>query len=277
LIDLSDPNNYNIKISGAGDNSTIGVHYISASDYNLDGKLDIIASAEEETYDSRAYAGALYYINNSIFSQYIGKGKSFVLNSSSNYSIRYVGSSEMELFSSLDTTRVADLNGDSFPDLITGTGTWNNTPDYLDRIDAGFVYVIYNFPHSISITSATASTNLGTILGTVSAPNSPSKISGVEYQIDGNSSTGNWRSCIATDGAFDSNIESYTCNISDLNLLGHRVYLRTYDENGVYTISSRYASSVFSLAPGFPTTGLGENRLINFLFWLKTKILNLLN
>jgi len=54
---------------------------------------------------------------------------------------------------------------------------------------AGYVYIIYNFPHTITVNNVINYTNTSSvsITGSISATNSTTAVSGVQYQLDGNS------------------------------------------------------------------------------------------
>lgn len=107
----------------------------------------------------------------------------------------------------------------------------------------GSVYVVYNFPHTLSLDPLPENTTQDsfTLTGSVSAPNSVTSIAGVEWSLD-NNPRGTWTACSASDGSFNSTLESFGCEVSGYTEGTHQIYVRAYDTNTSYTASSHYAS-----------------------------------
>jgi hypothetical protein len=80
-----------------------------------------------------------------------------------------------------------------------------------------------------------------TIKGQITAPNSTTQISGVEYQVDTDKESNTWTACSADDGTFNSLTENFTCSATTPeNSLEHKVFVRAYDANGSRTAKGHY-------------------------------------
>lgn len=94
------------------------------------------------------------------------------------------------------------------------------------------------------------SSNTPSLTGNVLDSTSP--ISAVQFQIDGTS--GSWSSCTATDGAFDTAAENFTCSVSSaLSEGNHTMYVRASDNLSNITSSGSYASDSFTINAVGPT------------------------
>ncbi len=241
-LDLSSSSSYNLRIDGSDANSYFGYDNWAA-DYNADGLMDIIA-------DNCCVENSVFIIYNSIFSSFTGTGNTLNLATSTNYSIRYTGPTNNQ-FDVIYTN--VDLNSDGKVDIINNDALADNN----SRANSGSNYIIYNFPHTVSQTTATRTDATATIVGSVSATNSTTSISGVQYQIDSNSPSGTWTSCTASDGSFNSTSESFTCTTSSAPTTDgtHTIYIRSYDSNTSYTAQSHYLSYAYTIGSSSPSSG----------------------
>ncbi len=165
VLDLTSPTDYSIRYDGASAGGYLGED-IHAVDVDNDGKKDLILDA--------AGLSAVYVIKNSQIDSSL-VGQNYDLSDSSTYTDFYTHSSG---YLSAPAT-FADFNEDHsvdflFPDSYT---------DYNGRADSGSVYLLYNFPHHISVSSTNVSDD-ATIRGTVSAANSAAPINDVQYQLN---------------------------------------------------------------------------------------------
>jgi len=243
-INVSDTSNYNIKFIGnPQDQLPKGV--VQSVDINNDGISDILFGDDYTDYNSRADSGSLFVIYNSVLSNYSGTGNNLDIANSSSYSMRYDGE-----FSSGKLSYVAlatnDINNDGSQDILIGERNANNN----SRSASGSLYIIYNFPHSISLNSISSLTkeNYFIATGTVIATKSVTNIKGVQYSLDNSNFSGTWNDCSATDGTFDSTSENFNCNVSTTGLTdgSHTIRFRAYDDNISYTAISNYASASFT-------------------------------
>ena len=283
-IDMTNPANYNIRFDGAMETSGLSYHYIATLDVDNDGLLDIVSNSITESNNSRTYSGSLYVFYNSIFSGYSDTGNT--IDTADNYSIRYDGATDLINFPGGDSMRFIDLNNDGKKDLIAGAA-YGYTADLSER-DAGYVYIIYNFPHTISVNSVSsfqAQTSVN-ITGTVNAANSVTNISNVQYSLDNGTfagGSGGWTNCTPSDGSFNSTGESFSCALSGLSEGAHSVYLRAYDTNTSYTAVSQYSTVSFTTDTTSPklewtsTTG-GIEKTVKFVAYaIDDSIVSLVN
>jgi hypothetical protein len=236
-VDTANSTKWNLRIDGAADSD----YWVDGStdlvDYNNDGKADLVAGSR--------YVNAYYVVYSSLLGSYGITGATTSLSNPSNYSIRY-------------TTLNDDLGEYSGAILgnISGFGNYDFVTTDDDGNEAKPV-VIRNFPHTLTIggLSSAVSSTLHTVTGTVSAANSVTTISKVQYQLDGASPSLGWTDCSATDGSFNSRSEGYSCGSLNLRTAGgHTVYVRAMDTNGVYTAATNYASmSTYFTIPANPS------------------------
>ena len=184
--------------------------------------------------------GYIYIIYDSIFEGFSGPGKTFDLQDSNNYNFR-IFAENGDMLGYVYRMQIIDINADGKSDFSVAPG------QEVGR-NAG-LWFIYNFPHSISLNSI-ADYNSGppVVSGVVSASNSVSSISGVEYSIDNNAFSGVWNSCSSSGNGFNSTSEAFSCVITTSLASGyHTCYIRAYDANYSYTAISRYVSTPFYL------------------------------
>jgi hypothetical protein len=251
-VDLANPINYNIRFDGSEALGALSYHYVASVDVDNDGKLDIVSNAPLAGNNSRQYSGSLYVFYGSLLARYSGLGNN--IDTASVYSLRYDGATDWLDFPGGDNMRFVDMNNDGKLDLLAGAAyVYTVDPDLRD---AGYVYLIYNFPHTISLNStSTVNGDNSIITGTVSAPNSTTNISMVQYSVDSNSILGTWSDCSASDGSFDSKSEVFNCSVSSTLLDGsHTIYFRAYDTNISYTAQSQYVSFTESLLDAIEST-----------------------
>lgn len=251
-IDLTDDNNYNVRIDGAMAASSLSYHFLSLIDFNNDGLLDIASNAYGEANNGRQYSGSLYIFYNQLFMAYTGVGNK--IDSANDYSLRYDGATEWMFFPGGDNMRLKDVNGDGKLDIIAGAA-YLYTVDAESR-DAGYVYLIYNFPHLITPEKNVFYTNNSSaiVAGTVSAENSTTNISMVQFSTEDGSLDDNWQNCSPIDGSFDSKNETFSCNaIVNTSVQADDVYLRAYDTNSSYTAPTKYTKATVVIDTDLPT------------------------
>ncbi|HET7098742.1 MAG TPA: hypothetical protein VFI61_00700 [Patescibacteria group bacterium] len=232
-VDLTTTSNFNIRFDGAVALDTFGYTSI-IGDYNNDGLLDLIVDAPSTDFNSRDASGSVYVIYNNHISSYTGVGNLVDMATTTNYDLRFDGAVASDNFGFLMS--FDDVNNDGKKDLLVMGFSTDNT-----RSNSNSAWITYNFPHTITESSMVRNGGVVTIKGNVSAPNSTTPISGVQYQTDGNSELNGWNSCSADDGTFNSLTENFTCTatIPDTNA-EHVVFVRAYDTNTSYTSRSRY-------------------------------------
>ncbi len=273
-VDLASSTNYTFRIDGAaGDNLGLA-SLMRIADFNNDSLLDVGFPAFLADYNSRTDSGSAYTISNSILFASSTVGRTYDLASGASYSHRYDGASGASGGDRLSIADIIDLNSDGTNDFIFVSYRASNN----SRTNSGSVYIVYNFPHGITESGMNRNGNIVTIKGSVTAPNSTTVISGIQYQVDTNSESAGWSECGADDGAFNSLTENFTCTASLPNTnTEHAVFVRAYDANSSYTAKSRYLTyregSARSMRPdylgvGTPPTTLTELRnvisMVNF-------------
>jgi|GEM_PF-4251957 len=233
--------NYNLRYDGEGACDQLGYYNPPlVGDANGDGFGDLLLGSEYNDYVS---SGGSVWVMYSTLIDDIGTetGNFRPLYNSSYYSSRYDGQVRLGTgFYAAPKGNMAtgDLNGDGRDDLILGDA-W-----YYSGSSLGSVWVIYGFPHTVSLTGISSTNDTTpTFSGSVAATNSVTNIAGVEYQVDGIS--GSWTACTASDGSFNSTAEDYSCTLAELEEGEHTVYIRAYDVNYSYTTSGAYASDTF--------------------------------
>jgi hypothetical protein len=244
-IDLADSSSYNLRFDGAGSgdgDDMLGDIALTTGDLDNDGKSDLIMGGphgDGGASENKTNSGFFYVVPNSLIDNYSGTGNNIDLANSSNYSLKYDGGTAYDHLA-IWNIKPTDLNNDGIKDLVFTA----HLTDYNSRTDSGSLYIIYNFPHSFSVSSLANNirSDQVTVTGTVTASNSVTKITQVQYSLDNtnNSLSGNWKGCTADDGSFDSLSENFTCTIpsSSLTEKAHHLYLRAYDANTSYTASA---------------------------------------
>ncbi|MCL4389983.1 hypothetical protein M1345_01165 [Patescibacteria group bacterium] len=265
-VDMATSTNYNLRYDGAAtDDSLISARIL---DFDNDGKPDLIIGAVYASNNNRASSGSEYIISDKLVNSHSGTGNNIDLANSGQYSLRYDGANAGDFFSG-SPLDFFDFNGDGSLDLATSAiaASYNGA-------NSGSLYIIYNFPHTISL-SGNMPGNISTfttkfnVAGTVDASNSVTKIANVQYSLDDNNpSSTSWKDCVASDGEFNSLSEGFSCN--DISLSGlesntkHTLYIRAQDTNGSYTAQSSYNTNVFWYGSQPDTS----NCLFNFKYCL---------
>lgn len=245
IVDLAQPNNYSLRFNGEYDGSGglsspegggwLGDLTLSVADLKNIGKYDLLIGGPLMSIDSNYQEGVIYAVSNDFINGFSGTGNDIEMSDSSSYYRQYYGAVGDHLVTELTLNPpTADLYGDNTNDLVLSAHYASNN----GRTKSGSVYIIYNFPHSISVSSTIASDNNAVITGTVSAPDSTTSIAGVQYSLDSNSLLGTWTDCSGT--------SSFTCNIGDNAGDNHTVYIRAFDSNGTYTPQLNYANAFFN-------------------------------
>lgn len=240
VLETADSISYNSKFIGINTQDNFGDFVLDIADTNNDGYDDMVmgASMADKTGNGEIY---VVYGEPSYCS---GTGSDFIMSDTANYDIKFLGASGGTL-GNVGGASLQDVNLDGsidylFASLMTAYGA---------RTQSGSVYTILNFPHNISMNSVGNNQVVCPvdITGSVTSPISTTNILGVQFQIDSNQPNGSWDSCSASDNAFDSKSESFSCSLNNLNAGGHTIYFRAYDSNYSYTPQSNYATLSFSL------------------------------
>lgn len=242
---MSNSDNYDLLIHGSGTDSFLSVSYNDIGDFNSNGTVDLLL------YN----ALGLSIIDGNNILEASQTTKSIDMSDTGLFVTRYYDTSGFPCGRVRCFLR--DLNLDGSLDLIMS----DTLADEPSRTNAGQIYIIYNYPHTITLNPVQqilTTTNI-IITGTVTAPNSVTQISGVEYRVDNNDPSGTWTPCTATDGTFDSLSEEYSCNVSGLGEGEHTVYIRSYDENTSYTAQSKYKTVNITVDLTLPTGSISIN------------------
>lgn len=146
----------------------------------------------------------MYLVGGSLFSN-IAQGSTINISQSDNYITRFDGNAASIFLASPIWGPATDVNDDDTPDFLMSVDTVDNE----SRNNSGSMWVVFNFPHAITTTSGDRGGSTATVKGTISATNSVTTSSGVQYQVDSNSASSRWNStgCTADDGAFDETSE----------------------------------------------------------------------
>lgn len=238
-LNLGATENSNFRWDGATAGDIYGIA-LASGDYDSDTRPDLLSGAYGTDYNSRSASGSLYLFKNNSFTSYNERGVIFDLANFTNFSARYDGSKASSLFGI--STFLEDVNGDGRLDFISSANAENN----VGRSNAGAVYVIYNFPHTVNVDSF-SETNSQTpaFSGQVAlSPLATTTVSQVQYLVDSSNPLGDWTDCEVSG-------TNYSCQIQQtLSLGSHQVFVRAADENGAYTLQSAYGSFNFLVAQG---------------------------
>ncbi|MFA6249916.1 MAG: hypothetical protein WC686_00240 [Candidatus Shapirobacteria bacterium] len=229
--------NFSIRYDGASPDSALGYSSKDVFDFNNDGFNDLVIPSYGDSNNSRPYSGSTYLIYNTKFTGLTGLNNTIDISDPEKYDIRFDGDVADGYYSFQNN--FGDLNGDGSTDLLSfSPGDWDQN---------GYMYLIYNFPHTITSNNSSSSIGTTLITGSVVATQSVTAISGVQYQIGSSNPASGWSDCVAADGAFGEKSEDYSCYLAGLtNGSSHIVYFRAYDANTSYTSSSRYSSVSFT-------------------------------
>lgn len=253
-LNLSSTTSYNLKVSTAAEEWPFGIELV---DYTNDSYKDLIIGAAYGSQNSRSNSGSTYLLSGATLNNYLSTtGNALALSSANDYVFRIDGANANDY----SPYRYAggDFNGDGVRDLVI---TSQDT-DYNSRNNSGSVWITYNFPYSLSEVTTSQGTDSLQIQGTVTAINSITNISGVQYRLDSNSPTSGWSNCTATDGSFNSTTEAFTCNSGVVTQGTHTMYVRALDSNSVYTAQSRFYAKTFSNGTGSSSTSSGTRAQI---------------
>ncbi len=197
------------------------------------GRNSLVVMQKNSSFGSGK--GSIHIIDYPIFSGLLSSsGNELDMNSTDDYSLRFDGPAATEIQNTGYVYK--DLSGDGLVDIVFS--------DYTANFSAGFVYVVLNFPHTLTATASTS-----TITGTITATDSVTNIDGVEWSSD-DDPLGTWTACTASDGSFNSTSEDYSCSITGTGTF----YIRAQDTNDVYTPSSKYATATVGSSTPTPTS-----------------------
>ena len=124
------------------------------------------------------------------------------------------------------------LNSNQVSDLFN-QGLLEHKYDGIQDNSLPSVTIIPLFKNQ-SLTSPTNITGVAT--------DTESKVSLVEYQIDGTGGT--WSTCSPTDGTWNSVSEQYTCSVNGLSAGTHTIYARAYDNQNNISNNASYTFTV---------------------------------
>ncbi|MBP9781326.1 hypothetical protein KBC89_01590 [Candidatus Woesebacteria bacterium] len=228
--------NYSVRLDGVAAGDRLGWNsYPMIFDFDADSQNDLLFFSPWADNGSILDSGVAYLMKNS---NLIALGKTGVatdLTSIQSETIRFIESASNYL-NSRTYPQIRDLNQDSKPDFIFASMYADN-----NGTDNGSIYMIYNFPHSITATASRLSTDSNyEIAGVVTATESVTSIMGVEFSAS-NDPLGEWNVCDPSDGNFDSSTENFTCGTGVSDNLSHTYYVRAYDANRSYTAVNQYA------------------------------------
>lgn len=247
-VSLASTSNYNTRINGqaAGD----GLAFVSllTGDFNNDQKDDILVHSVAN--NGFTDSGSVYIIYNATLNSY--STQSVNLSSTDTYDVRYDGAAASN-FLGYHSIYLHDLNSDGSKDLLMGAVL----SDDVGRTDSGSLYIIYNFPHSFSLTgpSGAITHSIVNITGNIVATQSTTTINGAQFQVDSNDPNGTWTSCSAVDGSFNSTTEGISCTTPSLSHGWHTMYVRAVDSNNSYTARSSYSTFNFEVRGSTESVG----------------------
>lgn len=246
-VSLGTATNYSIRYDGVvagsyASGDVLAYAMLDIADFDGNGLYDI-GMGSHQSDNNGTNTGSVWIVYDNLISSQSG---AVDLSDSNNYSIRYDGlASGADDFQSSADLRLTEINNDGKPDLIFS----RPFADQNGRTDSGSLFVVYNFPHTITVNSINSPLSVRnlTVTGTVTATDSVTTISGVQYQLDSNDPNGTWTACTAADGSFNSTSESYSCSLTGLADGDYTIYIRAYDENTSYSAVASYAVGTFTV------------------------------
>lgn len=254
VFELASTTSWNIRYDGAaaGDRFVRGSQ-INIADLNHNGTPDLVLNAAN--FASSTDIGKVYVIFDELLNEYSTSttGQIVDLADTSNWNFRYDGAAAGDWLGA-HAVRTADVDNDGGEDLLLGA--WGGN---FGGTDAGSLYIIYYFPHTITLDSifTDAGTAAFDVTGRVEAPDNVTTIEKVQWGHQrgfGNASSSDfediWRDCVATDGTFDSNDEAFTCHHEALDIdedhaSPHTVFFRAKDSKGIYTPIASYPTETY--------------------------------
>jgi uncharacterized repeat protein (TIGR03803 family) len=102
--------------------------------------------------------------------------------------------------------------------------------------DLGTIYSILNDKEKPVLTVRSIGTTTDTVSQLIGTVEDEGLIASVTYQFG--TTTGEWIPCVASDGKFNTAIESFTCSFGRLAIGTYTVYVRAEDMSGNYAITS---------------------------------------
>ncbi len=251
--------NSKLLISDASNNRVLVFNSIPTSN---NASADVVIGQADFTYGSANQGGSVGA--NTLSSPYglaYDGTKLFVSETNNNRALIFSGIPVSNNISAYKVIGQADFTHSSANQGGSTSANTLNLPKAMSVINNQLfvpdgsnnrLLIFYNFPHTITASSigSTTSNNGPTISGTVDASTSDTPLTGVQYQVDSNSTTGSWQSCTGT--------TSYSCTLSGLSLGSHTIYFRAYDNDSDYTIQSAYASVSFTVVAGTASTGSSD-------------------
>jgi hypothetical protein len=233
-VNLSSATNYNIRFAGNNHVDQLGGLVISG-DLDNDRRDDLVITAGTSS-PTHTNSGALYTVLNTTLDDYSDTANQVNIETENIYASRFDGAAAGHYFSQ-SALVVDDLNNDGLVDIVAGA----RGAGYNSRATSGSVWIIYNFPHTITLNDS--NTYINQIEGSVAANMSITNIAGVEWSNE-TTFAGSWYSCTATDGVFGETTEDFTCNTANGNQ--GNIYIRSYDAVNTYTPIASYLGNTGS-------------------------------
>ena len=248
-IDLSNSTSYSVRLDGPDSGGrwyTLSGHI---NDHNGDGYTDILAL----TYNSTDLTTTTYVVSGkSLDTLTSGSSVDLISNRTPLLASWTIPSGGTGSF-------MYDFNGDGRVDIFLNAPT----SDFNSRTNSGSMYIVHNFPHTLSVTDTSLSTSSSQqiITGSVTASSPITTIAGVEYNIDSNAPGATWSDCDAVDGSFNSVSEEFSCTVTGLTNGTRTVYMRARDENSSYTIQANYGSATVIVSiPSTSSSGTSSSQ-----------------
>jgi len=136
--DLLDSDNYSLLINGANSYDYFGLLGINAADLDGNGYNDLTIASVYADFNSKTDSGSVYVFYDALIKSLISTTKNVSVSDSDNYTLRLDGAFAGDKLGLWGT--LADLNNDNKVDIVANA--WDS--NYLDRTNAGSIYIFYN-------------------------------------------------------------------------------------------------------------------------------------
>lgn len=236
---MEDSQNYLVQYIGEENSDALSRCDIGIGDLTGDGSPDLFQTAIY-TNVGASNVGSSYLTSSDQLQTYLSStGNQISLSDISSYIFRFdgTGASNKLGYARVFTT---DMNGDGSADIIENNRNINFTNT------TGAVYIVYSFPHTFSIDDFASEIDNTTVTGTITNQSSRHQVSGVQFSTTNDSS--NWSSCTANDGSFDSDTETFFCDLSSIKDGEYTIYFRALDSSGFQTASNGLATQELQIS-----------------------------